>query len=107
MTSDGDDAADGTAAATLLALATNMEVMQRLLGRQNRDGGLVPADAALIQIAIDTARAEARRVGDLLSRLPDDATSSDHASAATMLKAVANLDAVLDVLTDTVCGLSR
>ena len=99
-------AAEGTAAASLLALATNMEVMKRLLGRRDADAALVPAEAALIRIAIDTARAEARRVGDMLSGLPEHPTSVHRASVVTMLAAVADLDAVLDALAEAVHGLS-
>ena len=99
-------AAEGTAAVSLLVLATNMEVMKRLLGRRDADAALVPAEAALIRVAIDTARAKARRVGDMLSGLPEDPTSVHRASVVAMLAAVADLDAVLDALVEAVHGLS-
>lgn len=87
------DVAEGTAAASLLALASNMEVMRRLLGRHFPDGGLVPADAALFRIAIKTARIEVRHVGELLGGVPEGPICEQRSGIAAMRVVVADLAA--------------
>jgi hypothetical protein len=97
---------ESRASASLLALTANIANMQRLLNRRGDDGALVPADADLIRVAIGTVREEADSVAKVLAALPNDPTSVGHGSVTTMLKAVANINVVLDMLTDAVSRLN-
>lgn len=90
------------ASTSLLSLAANIATMKRLLGRRDAGGALVPAEAELIRLTIKTAREEAARIGSMLAALPNDPADPHRDGVATLLKAVADLDVVLDVLMDAV-----
>lgn len=90
------------ASTSLLSLAANIASMKRLLDRRDDDGALIPAEADLIRLTIKTAREEAASVARMMESLSDDPSASHGEGAATLLKAVADLDVVLDVLMDAV-----
>jgi hypothetical protein len=91
---------EALASSNLLALTTTITTMQRLLGRREADGRLVPAEAAMIRLAVEGARAEVRAVAAMLITLPDDPTGAHHNGVATLLKAIADIEVVLDKLAD-------
>lgn len=96
---------EAVASTSLLSLAANIATMKRLLGRRDDGGALIPAEAELIRLTIKTAREEAVRVSSMLVALPDDPADPHRDGVATLLKAVADLDVVLDVLMDAVSRL--
>lgn len=95
-------ASEALAASNLVALATTMTTMQRLLARRDADGGLVPAEAAMIQLAVESALVELLAVAEKLTALPGHLTNAQGISVATLLKAIADIEVVLDVLADAV-----
>ncbi len=104
---DKIEPSEALASSNLLALATTITTMQRLLGRRAADGSLVPAEATMIQLAVEGARAEVRAVAAMLIALPVNPTSTQRNGVATLLKAIANIDVVLDVLADAVDKADR
>lgn len=106
-TADKIEPSRALASSNLLALATTITTMQRLLGRRAADGRLVPAEATMIRLAVEGARAEVRAVAAMLIVLPVDPTSTQRNGVATLLKAIADIEVVLDVLADAVDKADR
>lgn len=104
-TADKIEPSEALASSNLLALATTITTMQRLLGRRAADGRLVPAETTMIRLAVEGARAEVRAVAAMLIALPVDPTSTQRNGVAKLLKAIANIEVVLDVLADAVSTL--
>lgn len=104
---DKIEASEALASSNLVALATTITTMQRLLRRREADGRLVPAEAAMIRLAVEGARAEVQAVAAMLIALPVDPTSTHRNGVAALLKAIADIEVVLDVLTDAVDKTGR
>ena len=105
----GDDSAapEAVASSNLFALAATVTTMQRLLGRRETDGGLVPAEAQMIGLAVDRARMEVREVAALLAGLPENPTGTQCDGIATLLKATDDLEVILDALADAVGRITK
>jgi hypothetical protein len=91
-------ASSDPAAVNLHTLAANMIAMQRLLGRRTGDGALVPADPALIKAAIAAGREHMAGVRTMLAEVPHDPMDPYRRPADKMSAAVAELEALLDML---------
>ncbi|WP_342167061.1 hypothetical protein [Methylobacterium sp. SD21] len=101
------DAPEMSATSNLFALAATVTTMQRLLGRRETDGGLVPAEAQMIGLAVDRARVEVHEVAALLAGLPENPAGTQRDGIATLLKATDDLEVILDALADAVGRMTK
>lgn len=98
---DESDASEALAASNLIALGTTVATMQRLLSRRGDTGSLIPAEAAMIRLAVESARAEVRAVAEMLIALPNNPASTHPGRLANMFDAIGHIEVVLDVLAET------